>query len=297
MKERFKKFGTIVKAELRENRNTFLVYTGLRFLVICVMVMQMFNRNYQNAFLCVLTLILMIIPSMIQAAFKVEFPSTLEIIILIFIFAAEILGEISAFYIKFPYWDTVLHTINGFICAALGFSLVDILNNEKRLQFQLSPVFMAIVAFSVSMTIGVLWEFFEFAMDYFWQLDMQKDTVIQSISSTLLDPVKHNNIIKIKDIQSVIVNGTELGVGGYLDIGLYDTMFDLLVNFIGAATFSIMGYFYVKYRNHKSLVKGLVPKPWSEEKKVESEVKVRNSFEYDLKERKISATMIEGDEV
>lgn len=268
MREKFKKFWATVMIELRENRNTFLVYTGLRFLVICVMVMQIFNRNYQNAFLCVLTLILMIVPSMIQAAFKVEFPSTLEIIILIFIFAAEILGEISAFYIKFPYWDTVLHTINGFICAALGFSLVDILNNQKKLQFQLSPLFMAIVAFSVSMTVGVMWEFFEFAMDCFWQLDMQKDTVIHSISSTLLDPVKGNNSITITDIESVIVNGTELGVGGYLDIGLYDTMYDLLVNFIGAATFSIMGYFYVKHRRHESPVNGLIPKPWSEAKKM-----------------------------
>lgn len=273
VKEKLKRFWAVVMEELRENRNTFLVYTGLRFLVICVMVMQIFNRNYQNAFLCVLTLVLMIIPSMIQAAFKVEFPSTLEIIILIFIFAAEILGEISAFYIRFPYWDTVLHTINGFICAALGFSTVDILNNQKRLQFQLSPLFMAIVAFSVSMTIGVLWEFFEFSMDYFWQLDMQKDTVIQSISSTFLDPAKDNNSIIITDIQSVVINGTELGLGGYLDIGLYDTMYDLVVNFIGAATFSIMGYFYVKHRNHKSLVTGLVPKRWSEEKKIESEKK------------------------
>ena len=131
MKQKMRNFWKAVMFELKENRSTFLVYTGLRFLVLCVLIMQIFNQNYQNVFLCLLTLGLMIVPSIIQAAFKVEFPSPLEIVILVFIFAAEILGEISAFYIKFPYWDTVLHTLNGFLCAAVGFSLVDIMNRQK----------------------------------------------------------------------------------------------------------------------------------------------------------------------
>ena len=141
MKQKIRSFHRAVMRELKENRNTFLVYTGLRFLVFIVMIMQIFNKNYENVFLCILTLLLMIMPSVIQAAFKVEFPSLLEIIILIFIFAAEILGEISAFYLKFPYWDTILHTLNGFLCAAVGFSLVDIMNRQKRMQFELSPLF------------------------------------------------------------------------------------------------------------------------------------------------------------
>lgn len=160
MKQKMQNFWKAVRAELEENKNTFLVYTGLRFLVICVMILQIFNGNYQNVFLCLLTLALMIMPSVIQAAFKVEFPSPLEIVILVFIFAAEILGEISAFYIRFPYWDTILHTLNGFLCAALGLSLVDLMNRQKKMLFELSPLFMAIVAFCFSMTIGVFWEFF-----------------------------------------------------------------------------------------------------------------------------------------
>lgn len=259
-------FWKTVKAELKENKNTFLVYTGLRFLVICVMILQIFNRNYQNVFLCLLTLVLMIMPSVIQAAFKVEFPSPLEIVILVFIFAAEILGEISAFYIRFPYWDTILHTLNGFLCAALGLSLVDLMNRQKRMLFELSPLFMAIVAFCFSMTIGVFWEFFEFAMDYFCELDMQKDTVVHMISSTYLDPMRDNNTIIIGDIRNVAVNGKMLDINGYLDIGLFDTMMDLVVNFVGAIIFSILGYFYIKHRDSKSLIKGLVPEPWSEEK-------------------------------
>ena len=269
MKEdsRLKQFWQSVRHELKENRRTFLVYSGLRMLVIGMMILQIFNQNYQNVFLCILTLFLMIMPSIVQATFKVEFPSLLEIIILLFIFAAEILGEISAFYIRFPYWDTILHTLNGFLCAAIGFSLVEIMNNNKKLKFELSPLFMSIVAFCFSMTIGVLWEFFEFGMDTIYRLDMQKDTIIHSICSVTLDPLQDNNPVMVRNIQEVVINGQELGLGGYLDIGLIDTMYDLIVNFIGATVFSVLGYFYVKYKDTRSFVQGLIPEAWSEEKR------------------------------
>lgn len=263
MREKMKRFNQIVMAELRENRSTFLVYSGMRVLVLGMLILQVFNRNFENVFLCILTLVLMIMPSVVQATFKVEFPSLLEIIILIFIFSAEILGEISSFYLKYPYWDTVLHTLNGFLCAAIGFSLVDIMNRQSRFKFDLSPLFVSITAFCFSMTIGVLWEFFEFGMDMFFHLDMQKDTVIHTINSSLLSPQIGRTITGITE---VVLNGKNLGVGGYLDIGLIDTMCDLFVNFIGALVFSTMGFFYVKRRDSKSLVKGLVPTPWSEEK-------------------------------
>ena len=160
-------------------------------------------------------MLLLIIPSFVQVTFKIELPTTLEIIVLLFIFGAEILGEIAEFYLVFPFWDTVLHTLNGFLAAAIGFSLVDLLNRSERTVFHLSPLFTAIVAFCFSMTIGVVWEFFEFGMD---------------------------------QIQEVMVNGQALGLGGYLDIGLVDTMEDLFVNFIGAAVFSVIGFFYVRSR-------------------------------------------------
>ena len=202
---------------------------------------------------------LFIVPSFIQVNLRIELPSALEITILLFIFAAEILGEIQAYYIKFPFWDTVLHTINGFLMAAIGFALADILNRSKRISFQLSPVFLAIVAFCFSMTIGVLWEFFECSMDMFFGLDMQKDTVLNSISSVMLDPTGGNTPTSIRNITSVTVNGQDLGLGGYLDIGLLDTMKDLFVNFIGAVVFSIIGYFYVKNRGKGKFAKRFIP--------------------------------------
>lgn len=249
-----------IKKEIREHRSSFFVYIFLRTLVLITMVLQIFNQNYENAFLCILTLFLMIIPSFIQVEFKIELPSTLEIIILLFIFSAEILGEIQSFYIRVPVWDTILHTLNGFLAAAIGFSLVDLMNKDTRIKFQLSPLFMAIVAFCFSMTIGVIWEFFEFGMDTFAGLDMQKDTIINHITSVTLDPTKTNIPITIDGIKEVIINGKALGVGGYIDIGLIDTMYDLFVNFIGAIVFSFFGYFYVVKRGKGNFVNRFIPR-------------------------------------
>lgn len=216
--------------------------------MIVMLVLQILNQNYENAFLCILTLLLLIIPSFVQVTFKIELPTTLEIIVLLFIFGAEILGEIAEFYLVFPFWDTVLHTLNGFLAAAIGFSLVDLLNRSERTVFHLSPLFTAIVAFCFSMTIGVVWEFFEFGMDQIMGFDMQKDTVVSTIASVMLNGQGKNVPVKIDQIQEVMVNGQALGLGGYLDIGLVDTMEDLFVNFIGAAVFSVIGFFYVRSR-------------------------------------------------
>ena len=251
------------KLTLRKKPRVATVYFLLRFLVILTIITQFFNGNFQNVFLGLLTLILFVLPTLLERRLMINLPDTLEIIILLFIFAAEILGEIQAFYTTFHGWDTILHTINGFLCAAIGFSLVDLFNRNERFSLSLSPVFMAIVAFCFSMTIGVLWEFFECFMDQTFLLDMQKDMVVNAISSVALDPEQANRAIIIRDITDVIVvSGGEqipLGLGGYLDIGLLDTMKDLWVNFIGAAVFSAIGYFYVKSRGKGFFARGFIP--------------------------------------
>ena len=248
----------------KEKRSVTLVYILLLTSVVLVMLAQIFNRNFENVFLCVLTLLLFMMPSVMKRKLDVELPNTLEIIILLFIYAAEILGEIGAYYVTFPYWDTVLHTLNGFLCAAIGFSLVDILNRSSSERFNLSPLYMAIAAFCFSMTVGVLWEFFECTMDQLFFLDMQKDTVVSAIGSIMLDAPGGNHPVVIHNITDVIIvqaDGTQtaLGLGGYLDIGLLDTMEDLFVNFIGALTFSIIGYFYVKSRGKNKFAKRFIP--------------------------------------
>jgi hypothetical protein len=241
------------------------VYFILRFSVVGIMIAQFFNRDFESVFLCALTLVLFLLPSFFERHLRIDVPDTLEIIILLFIYAAEILGEIRAFYITFPHWDTMLHTLNGFLCAAIGFSLVDILNrNTKITTFSLSPAYMAVVAFCFSMTVGVLWEFFECTMDQFFLFDMQKDTVLSTISSVMLDPNGGNTPMAVRDIADVILvhsDGTQeaLGLGGYLDVGLLDTMKDLFVNFIGALVFSVIGYFYVKKRGQGRFARRFIP--------------------------------------
>lgn len=153
----------------------------------------------------------------------------------------------------------MLHTTTGFLCAATGFALIDILNRNSHIKFELSPIYVALAAFCFSMTVGVLWEFFEFGMDRLFHMDMQKDTVVQSITSVMLDPTNRNIPVTIDGIHSVAVNGQDLGFDGYLDIGLYDTMADLFVNFIGAVVFSTIGYFYIKQRGKGRLAKAFIP--------------------------------------
>lgn len=265
-RSRMRNLSEALYMELREHRSSFIVYFTLRALVIVMMVLQLLNRNYENVFLCALTLILLMMPSLIQVTFKVELPTTLEIIILFFIFAAEILGEISEFYLVFPFWDTVLHTLNGFLAAAIGFSMVDLLNRSEKTVFKLSPLFMAIVAFCFSMTIGVVWEFFEFGMDQIVGYDMQKDTVIHTIRSVTLDPAGRNVPYVIENITETTVNGQDLGVGGYLDIGLIDTMQDLIVNFVGASVFSVIGFFFVKNRGKGGIARRFIPRRKAEDR-------------------------------
>lgn len=256
-----------VGQEWRHVENKKLVYTTyfiLRLAVIAMLVAQVFNRNYENVALCVLTLILFMLPSVFERRLHIDLPDTLEIIILLFIFAAEILGEIQSYYIKFPYWDTILHTLNGFLCAAIGFAMVDILNRRGHVSLHLSPFYMAVVAFCFSMTIGVLWEFFEFSMDRLFLMDMQKDTILNAISTVNLDPSHGTKAIIIRDIQDTILvlgDGTQvpLGLGGYLDVGIVDTMKDLFVNFIGAVVFSVIGFFYVKGRGKSRFAPRFIP--------------------------------------
>ena len=246
--------------ELREHKSSFIVFYILRLLVLIILVRQVMLRNYEGTFFCALTIVLLYLPSWVQVQLRIELPPPLEITILCFIFAAEILGEVNAFYVVIPGWDTMLHTLNGFLCAAVGFSLVMLLNNDERLTFDLSPLFLALVAFCFSMTIGVLWEFFEFTADQVMHTDMQKDYVVHEVNSVSLNPDGLNVPVHVQ-IESVIVNGEDWTeqLGGYLDIGLIDTMKDLQVNCIGAIAFSIIGFFYVKHRGKGKLAAALIP--------------------------------------
>lgn len=241
-----------------------VIHTLLSSIVILVLIARFLRGDYYSVFLCLLTLVLFYIPVFAERTFRMKLPAELQAVILLFVFAAEILGEIGSFYTRIPWWDTMLHTVNGFLMAAIGFALIDYLNNTPKFHIQLSPVFVAFVAFCFSMTIGILWEFFEFGMDSFAATDMQKDRLLSGFSSVLLNPDGINDPIAVKGIERTAVfleNGEIVEIaGGYLDVGIIDTMKDLLVNLIGAVVFSVLGYFYILGRKRGLFASKFIPR-------------------------------------
>ena len=234
--------------------HVMVVLTGIR----CFL-----TQNYENVLVCILALILFLAPAFIEERMDVSIPPLFQIIIFFFIFAAEILGEVNHYYVRIPGWDTMLHTMNGFLCAAVGFSLVYLLNRGSK-NVNLSPFYLTLVAFCFSMTIGVLWEFFEFTMDQLFYLDMQKDFIVTAIGSVTLDPRQAQNVIKVKNIVETVINtasGETTTVRGYLDIGIIDTMKDLLVNLVGAVVVSFIGYFTLRTSKTSKVAEKFMIKP------------------------------------
>lgn len=238
------------------------VFVFFRVLTLMTLVRAAYIGNYDHILLCILTLLLISMPSILEKALKIKLPTVMEVIVLCFVFAAEILGEVSHYYTLVSGWDTALHTINGFLCAAVGFALVDMLNRSSRVKLSLSPLYLAITAFCFSMTVGVLWEFFEFACDQIALTDMQKDFIVTSFSSAKLGEIADSDLVTVKDVAKTVIttaDGQMLCVDGYLDIGLVDTMKDLFVNFIGAVFFSVIGYFFVKHRRKGKIASQFIP--------------------------------------
>ena len=254
LKEEENEMSTNMKA--RKNRTK--IQMVLTLIVVFSVIRQFFLGNYHNMFLGILTLILFMVPQFLDKKLSVTIPVGLETVILIFIFSAEILGEINAFYVKIPIWDSILHTTNGFLMAAIGFALIDLFNRSEKFSIKMSPYFVAFFAFCFSMTVGVLWEFFEFSMDWFFGMDMQKDWIVPAINSVKLNPTGANIPINV-DVQSVVINGETWNLGGYLDIGIVDTMKDLMVNFVGAVVFSVIGILYLTHRGKGKLAASLIP--------------------------------------
>lgn len=258
-----KKVEKFKKAYMDSSKASFFVYLLIRILVILCMIGELINGNYENAFLCILSLVMLLMPFFLEKAFKIDFPSVFEIIVFIFIFSAQILGEINNFYGHIPFWDTMLHVVNGFLCASIGFSLIYLLNVKIK-SFHLSPIFVALVSFCFSTTVGVFWEVFEYGMDNVFKLDMQKDEYVDSVRTVTLDPDVSNKVITVNNIDYTVLydeSGNELVfLDGYLDIGLNDTMKDLIVNFIGAFVFSVFGYLYIVNKDKYSFAENFMMK-------------------------------------
>ncbi len=233
--------------EMKAHKVKAAIYIIIRVVILAIMVFSIVRGQWENTMTCVMSLGLLMIPTFIEHKMNIDLPNVMEVIMIIFVFAANVMGELGAFYEAIPIWDTILHALNGFICAGVGFGLIDILNRNEKIKMNLSPMFVCLFSFCFSMTAGTVWEFFEFGVDMLLGRDMQKDTIINSINSVLLSGGT-NDVTRIKEITETVINGKNLGINGYLDIGLIDTMKDLLVNFVGAVIFNFVGYFYLKDR-------------------------------------------------
>ena len=245
-----------------ENRAVFGVYCVLCLVCVAVIIYSVVERNHMGIFNGLLSFLLFLLPAFLEDRLKIELSATLEITTMLFIFCAQILGEVGMCYARFPFWDDLLHWVNGFLFAAFGFSLAEICNRNRRATFRLSPFYLALVACCFSLSIGVLWEFLEFFADILTHSDMQKDFILSTVSSGKFSPDGQTSVTADHITQTVITtaDGNTYALEGYLDIGLYDTMKDLMVDLIGALIFSVIGYFHLKRQGHHPLADALIPK-------------------------------------
>ena len=167
---------------------------------------------------CLLGVFAMGLPSIISKKFKLEIPNTVFYFYLIFLYAAIVLGEIQKFYYRFKYWDLILHSLSSVMIGFIGFSIVDILNNEND-NVQLNPFFIAFFSFCFAMALGSIWEVYEFLCDGFFNTNMQKYAL-----ETGIDLVGREALI--------------------------DTCGDIIVDFIGALIGSTVGYISIKYKKN-----------------------------------------------
>lgn len=166
---------------------------------------------------CVLGVIAFFLPNIISKKTKIVIPSNMYLLYIIFLYAAVFLGEVRNYFYRVPHWDTILHTCSGAMLGALGFSFVNILNKHEKVHVELSPIFVALFAFGFAITLGVMWEIYEFTFDGLLGLNMQK---------------------------FALEDGTQL-IGR---AAVADTMEDLIVDSIGAFTMALIGYISLKYK-------------------------------------------------
>jgi hypothetical protein len=166
---------------------------------------------------CVIGILIMFLPGIISRKLSIRIPNRMHIMFTMFLFCAIYLGEVRSFYYHFKHWDVLLHAFGSGMLGALGFSFVTLLNRSEHVPVNLSPLFVALFAFCFSITLGVMWEIYEFSFDGILGLNMQK---------------------------FALADGNRL-IGR---VALMNTMKDLIVDVFGALAVSIIGYVSLKYK-------------------------------------------------
>jgi len=251
---------------MKRKKLDIIIYVLLNILTTIFLIKELIDTNIKNVMICLSCLIVYLLPYLVEKKFKLKIPTILKVSIFLFSFSSEILGEVNNFYDIIPFWDAILHTVNGFLSASIGFSLIQLLNKKIRLNL-LSPLFILLFSFCFSMVVGITWEILEYSSDCIFKTDMQTDMYITSVKSELLDSGLHAKVINVDKIDYTIIynkyNEKIVRLDKYLDIGLHDTMKDIIVNVVGAAVFCGFIYLYLinksKYKFvEKLMIKGVI---------------------------------------
>lgn len=200
---------------------------GMQYLFITLtalaVIYNFYHGIWEGVMIAVVTLILFCLPVIFSSKGKIVIPVSFQIFIMLFIFASMYLGEMRGYFYRYDWWDVMLHSISAVVLGYIGFVLIYALNRDRNIHLKLSPFFIALFSFCFAMTVGVVWEIFEFAVDEFLGYNMQK----------------------ARDLELVY---------GEFDtrLGVIDTMKDLIMNTIGALFVSIVGYFYCRKKERKN---------------------------------------------
>lgn len=231
----------------------------LHVFTLVLLVRKLADGQWGHAGLCLLCLALYSLPALLGFIFRAYLPPLLYGISACFAAAANLGGEVFGFYIRFPVWDSCLHLIWGILAAVIGYSMPDLLGHREGISRAMQKAAAVLFSVSFAMLIAVLWEFIEFAVDLWFHTDMQKDSWITAIHSVLLQPDGLNQAQHM-EITGVIVNGEPWTA--YLDVGLRDTMFDLLWTFSGAVPGSLLVLTDRRGPGGSRILRSLLPRPY-----------------------------------
>ena len=247
-----------MKRLLEEDRLLFFYHLMLRAAVLCFALWKLFHGQWAHVGLCFLTLALCDVPTLVENSLKLRVEAPIDVIATLFAVCANIFGEILAFYLRFPWWDVMLHVVWGCLAGLLGCAFL-----EASQRSRLRPVAAALTALGFAALTGILWEFFEFVMDALFVWDMQKDVWVQSIHTVLLNPEGLNSAVTVAP-ESVVVDG--VAWPGLLDPGLRDTISDLFLNFCGSLLSALALLVSGEGKPRSKLLTGLMPAPFVMEK-------------------------------
>ena len=262
------RFNRLLAEQYGKSKIVFYLYTALRLFTIVLMVICAAKGYWLKSAQCFMALFFYWTPAIWERKHDTDFPPVFEVIILLFITAFFTVGEVFNFMGTVSWWDTMLHTLYGFIFTAFFFSFLEIYTKDKELKFKVSPFYSCCSAAGMTMLFGTFWEYFEFFADQVLKKDMQKDRLVDHFSTTFFDDT--NVPVQINNITSTVINvkdGDPITLNGYLDIGILDTMKDSLVAFAGVVVFCIFLILFLKSKGKNKVAATLVPgyRDWKEE--------------------------------